>query len=48
LPAITMPSISIVGALVEYLNSRPSAKVIFLKISLKFPAIVISLTGYLN
>jgi hypothetical protein len=36
-----MPSISIVGALVVYLNSRSLAKVIFLNISLKFPAIVI-------
>ena len=47
-PATTIPSINIVGAFVEYLNSRSSAKVIFLNISLKFPAIVISLTGYLN
>jgi hypothetical protein len=34
--------------LTEYSNSKSLAKVIFLNISLKLPAIVISLTGYLN
>ena len=43
-----MPSIIIVGEFVEYSNSKSLAKVIFLNISLKFPAIVISLIGYLN
>ncbi len=37
-----MPSIIIVGELVAYLNSRSLARVMFLNISLKFPAIVIS------
>ena len=40
-----MPSINVVGELVAYLYSKSSANVKFLKISLKFPAIVISLTG---
>ena len=48
LPATTMPSIIIVGEFDEYSNSKSLAKVIFLNISLKFPAIVISLMGYLN
>ena len=37
-----------VGELVAYLNSRSLANVIFLNMSLKFPAIVISFIGYLN
>ena len=37
-----------VGEFTEYLNSKSFAKVIFLNISLKFPAMVISFTGYLN
>ena len=43
-----MPSIIIVGELTEYLNSKSFANVIFLKMSLKFPAIVISFTGCFN
>ena len=35
-----------VGELVAYLNSKSFAKVIFWNMSLKFPAIVISLIGY--
>ena len=37
-----------VGELVEDSNSKSFAKVIFLNISLKLPAIVISFIGYLN
>ena len=37
-----------VGELVEYLNSKSFARVIFLNMSLKLPAIVISFIGYLN
>ena len=45
LPPTVIPLINIVGELVEYLNSKSSAKEIFINISLKLPAIVISLTG---
>ena len=43
-----MPSIIMVGEFVEYSKSKSFAKNIFLNISLKFPAIVISFIGYLN
>ena len=43
-----MPSIIIVGELTEYSNSKSFAKIMSLNMSLKLPAIVISLTGYLN
>ena len=43
-----MPSIIMVGELVEYSISKSLASVMFWNISLKFPAIVISFIGYLN